>query len=101
MNAALLPSMSYEEANDLEFAGPRADDYFFENLNDGRPHILGGHSQGSRLVSMVLSEYIVERPDRHARMIAAYRMDGGLTKECLAANRPHAKATEGADDPGV
>ncbi len=38
VNAALLPSMSYEEVDDLEFAGPRTDvyaalDYFFENLN--------------------------------------------------------------------
>lgn len=105
VNAALLPSMSYEEVDNLEFAGPRTDvyaalDYFFENLNGGRPYILAGHSQGSRLISMVLAEYMLEHPDRYARMIAAYRVGDGLTKEYLAAN-PHVKAAQGADDLGV
>lgn len=105
VNAALLPTMAYDEIDELEFSGPRTDvyaalDYFFENLNDGRPYILAGHSQGSRLISMVLAEYMLEHPDRYARMIAAYRIGDGLTKEYLAAN-PHVKAAQGADDLGV
>ncbi len=75
--------------------------------------MLAGHSQGSRLISMVLAEYMLEHPDRYARMIAAYRVGDGLTREYLAANphvgltreylaaNPHVKAAEGPDDLGV
>lgn len=105
VNGALLSAMSYEEIDELEFAEPRTDvyaalDYYFENYNGGRPFILAGHSQGSRLIGMVLAEYMIEHPDRYERMIAAYRIGDGLTKPYLAAN-PHVKPAQAADDLGV
>ena len=105
VNAEKLPIMSFEEVDDAEWAEPRTDvyaalDYYFENLNNGRPYFLAGHSQGSRLCYMVLSEYMSEHPDYYANMIAAYCIGDSLTKYYLAEN-PHVKAAQGADDTGV
>ena len=63
VNATKLSAMSFEEVDAAEWAEPRTDvyaalDYYFENLNGGRPYFLAGHSQGSRLSCMVLSLYM-------------------------------------------
>ena len=105
VSAAKLPVMSYEEVDRAEWAEPRTDvyaalDWYFENLNRGRPYFLAGHSQGSRLCYMVLSEYMKEHPDYYANMIAAYCPGDSLTKQYLAEN-PHVKAAQAADDLGV
>ena len=105
VNAEKLPLMSFEEVSENEWAEPRTDvyaalDYYFENLNDGRPYFLAGHSQGSRLLYMTLSEYMSEHPEYYANMIAAYCIGDSLTKEYLAEN-PHVKAAQGAEDTGV
>lgn len=97
--------MSFEEVDDAEWAEPRTDvyaalDYYFENLNDGRPYFLAGHSQGSRLCYIVLSEYMKEHPDYYENMIAAYCIGDSLTKKYLEEN-PHVKAAQSADDLGV
>ena len=75
-------------------------DYYFENLNDGRPYFFAGHSQGSRLCYMVLSEYMKEHPEYYENMIAAYCIGDSLTKKYLEEN-PHIKAAQSADDLGV
>ena len=105
VNASMLPEMRYEDVDHAEWAEPRTDvyaalDYYFENLNDGRPYFLAGHSQGSRLCYMVLSEYMKEHPDYYANMIAAYCLGDSLTKQYLEEN-PHVKAAQAADDLGV
>ena len=105
VNSVKLPEMSFEEVDAAEWAEPRTDvyaalDYYFENLNQGRPYFLTGHSQGSRLCYMVLSEYMREHPDRYANMIAAYCLGDSLTKQYLEEN-PHVKAAQAADDLGV
>ena len=105
VNAVRLPEMSFEEVDRAEWAEPRTDvyaalDYYFENLNRGRPYFLAGHSQGSRLCYMVLSEYMKEHPDYYANMIAAYCLGDSLTKQYLEEN-PHVKAAQAADDLGV
>ena len=105
VNGAKLHEMSFEEVDAAEWAEPRTDvyaalDYYFENLNQGRPYFLAGHSQGSRLCYMVLSEYMKEHPDRYANMIAAYCLGDSLTKQYLEEN-PHVKAAQAADDVGV
>jgi pimeloyl-ACP methyl ester carboxylesterase len=105
VNAIKLTKMSYEEIDAAEWAEPRTDvyaalDYYFENLNQGRPYFLAGHSQGSRMCYMVLSEYMAEHPDRYANMIAAYCLGDSLTKQYLKDN-PHVKAAQGANDVGV
>ena len=105
VNASKLPEMSFEDVDRAEWAEPRTDvyaalDYYFENLNQGRPYFLAGHSQGSRLCYMVLSEYMEEHPDHYANMIAAYCLGDSLTKQYLEEN-PHVKAAQAADDVGV
>ena len=77
VNGMKLADMSFEEVDRAEWAEPRTDvyaalDYYFENLNQGRPYIMAGHSQGSRLCYMVLSEYVKEHPDYYKNMIADY-----------------------------
>ena len=105
VNSTKLSKMSFEEVDTAEWAEPRTDvyaalDYYFENLNQGRPYFLAGHSQGSRLSYMVLSEYMKEHPDYYANMIAAYCLGDSLTKQYLEEN-PHVKAAQTADDLGV
>jgi len=105
VNATKLSKMSFEEVDEAEWAEPRTDvyaalDYYFENLNRGRPYFLAGHSQGSRLSYMVLSEYMKEHPEYYANMIAAYCIGDSLTKGYLEEN-PHVKAAQAADDLGV
>ena len=48
------------EEDQAELTEPRTNvyvalDYYFKNLNLGRPYFLAGHSQGSRLYYMVLT----------------------------------------------
>ncbi len=105
VNALKLPMMSFEEVDNAEWSEPRTDvyaalDYYFENLNNGKPYFFAGHSQGSRLIYMVLSEYMKEHPDYYENMIAAYCIGDSLTKEYLKEN-PHIKAAQSADDLGV
>lgn len=105
VNGTKLSKMSFDEVDQAEWAEPRTDvyaalDYYFKNLNQGRPYFLAGHSQGSRLSYMVLAEYMKEHPDYYANMIAAYCIGDALTKSYLEEN-PHVKAAQGADDLGV
>jgi hypothetical protein len=105
VNGAKLTMMSFEEVRDKEWAEPRTDvyaalDYYFENLNNGRPFFLAGHSQGSNLCLIVLSEYMKEHPDYYERMIATYCIGYSVTKQYLEEN-PHIKVAQAADDLGV
>ena len=84
---------------------PKADvfaafDYYIKNYNNGRPFILAGHSQGSVVLTLLLSEYMKENPQVYDRMIAAYVIGFSVTTEYLAKN-PHLKFAEGPDDTGV
>lgn len=58
VNGALLAGMTFEAVDEAEWAEPRTDvyaalDYYFTNLNEGRPYIIAGSSQGSRLIGEV------------------------------------------------
>lgn len=75
-------------------------DYYFENLNEGRPFILAGHSQGSVWLTVVLEDYMKEHPEYMERMVAAYVIGYSVTEDYLARN-PHLKFATGADDTGV
>ena len=105
VNGMKLSKMSFEEVDQAEWLEPRTDvyaalDYYFENLNQGRPYFLAGHSQGSRLSYIVLSDYMKAHPDYYAKMIAAYCIGDSLTGKYLEEN-PHVKAAQAADDLGV
>ncbi len=75
-------------------------DYYFENLNDGRPFILAGHSQGSVWLTLILEDYMKEHPEYLENMVAAYAIGYSITEDYLERN-PHLKFAEGKDDTGV
>jgi hypothetical protein len=75
-------------------------DYYIKHYNKGRPFILAGHSQGSNLLVLLLSEYMKEHPEVYKRMIAAYVIGYSVTDDYLAQN-PHLKFAEGPADTGV
>jgi len=105
INAMHLPMMPFEAVAQAQWAEPRTDvfaalDYYFENLNGGRPFFLAGHSQGSHMILMVLAEYMREHPEHYEKMVAAYCIGESLTRPFLAEN-PHVKAAQCADDLGV
>lgn len=78
----------------------RALDYYFKHYNNGKPFILAGHSQGSQIITTLLSDYMKEHPEYQKRMIAAYVIGYSVTKQYLEEN-PHLKFAECADDTGV
>jgi hypothetical protein len=75
-------------------------DYYIKNLNDGRPFILAGHSQGSILIAEILSDYMKANPEVYKRMIAAYAIGAPLNKAYYATN-PHVKPAKNEKDLGV
>lgn len=104
-NMAALAALTPEERNKTLASVPKEDvftalDYYFENLNDGRPFILASHSQGSAMQSFVLAEYMKAHPEYLKRMIAAYVIGYSITEDYLKENQ-HLKFAEGADDTGV
>ena len=75
-------------------------DYFFEHLNQGRPYILAGHSQGSMMLKIALRDYFQEHADYLERMVAAYVIGYSITADDLEAN-PALRFAEGEDDVNV
>ena len=74
-------------------------DYYLTNLNQGRPFIIAGHSQGASVVIALLENYMTKHPEALSRMIAAYPIGFAVTKEWLA--KTGLKFAEGATDTGV
>jgi len=104
-DAAYCLSLPLDEQNKFIGSIPKSDafaafDYYIKNYNNGRPFILAGHSQGSQLLTLLLSEYMKENPDVYKRMVAAYVIGYSVTDEYLAQN-PHLKFAEGPSDTGV
>ena len=75
-------------------------DYYFNNLNQGRPFIIAGHSQGSNTTLKLLSTYFARHKELLSRMVAAYPIGYSVTDSYLAAN-PHLRFAEGETDTGV
>ena len=75
-------------------------DYYFKNINNGRPFMLAGHSQGSSTLMKLLENYFSENPGYLERMIAAYPIGFSVTDKFLASHQ-YLKFAEGADDTGV
>ena len=71
-------------------------DYYMENLNNGRPFIIAGFSQGGIMTQSLL----VHMSDKqYKQVIAAYSIGYELTEDIL--KKDHIKAAEGEDDLGV
>lgn len=92
-------SANSERATDLAYADvARAFDDFIANRNDGRPFILAGHSQGSRLLRRLIEQRIDGRPVAR-RMVAAYLVGHWIERSWFAGLRD-VKPCEAADDTG-
>ena len=105
LNGIIAFSAPAEERDALLETKPKDDifaavDYYFENYNEGRPFIIAAHSQGSEMLTFLLSEYFAEHSEYLDRMIAAYALGFSVTDEYLNDN-PHLKFAEGEDDTGV
>ncbi len=74
-------------------------DYYLTKLNQGRPFILAGHSQGASVLIALLENYITKHPEALNRMVAAYPIGFAVTKDWLA--KTGLKFAEGATDTGV
>lgn len=77
----------------------RAFDYYIENLNNGRPFILAGHSQGSEQIINLIKEKF-EDPELMNKLVAAYVIGYSVTDEDLEQCK-WMKIAESADDFGV
>lgn len=75
----------------------RSFDYYITHLNQGRPFILAGFSQGAYALMQIMKEM----PDSIAsRMVAAYAIGYKVTAEDTAACN-HLRSANGATDTGV
>jgi len=70
--------------------------YYMENLNNGRPYVLAGMSQGGMMVRGILKRMTDEE---YSKMKVAYCMGFGLSGEDLTYS--HIKPAEGEFDKGV
>ncbi len=75
-------------------------EYYTKHLNNGRPFILAGHSQGSALLLSILARYMKEHAEVYERMIAAYIIGCPVTKPFLS-KFSHLKIAESSEDTGV
>lgn len=76
----------------------RAFDYYINNFNKGRPFILAGHSQGSRLLLMLLKRRFCDT-SLQKKLIAAYVIGWSVTGEDLK-KYPHLQMSNTADQTG-
>jgi hypothetical protein len=74
-------------------------EYYFKNLNNGRPIILAGFSQGSQLLLMLLKEYFNDTKYSD-KLVAAYCIGWRITEEDLTTH-PHLKMAQNENDTGV
>lgn len=74
-------------------------EYYMENLNEGRPFILAGFSQGSQLLMMLMEEYF-DDPLYREQLIAAYCIGWRVTQSDIEAF-PHLEMAAGESDTGV
>lgn len=73
--------------------------YYIENLNNGRPFIIAGHSQGTMALIELIKNRFGDDKDLRDRMVAAYLIGYTVTDEDLA--KAGLNAAQSADDTGV
>lgn len=73
-------------------------DYYIQHLNNGRPFILAGHSQGAGIVYSLIKTRINQ--NNHSQMVAAYPIGYRVTAAELKAC-PYILPARGATDIGV
>lgn len=105
LDASWWLSKSKEDQADYLNGVPKADviaafDYYINNLNNGRPFILVGHSQGAALIKEILFDYMAQHPELNDRLVAAYVLGESVTQADLNQNIGVHFAT-GASDTGA
>ncbi|MBN1432792.1 MAG: DUF3089 domain-containing protein [Methanomicrobiaceae archaeon] len=74
-------------------------DYYIENLNEGRPFIIAGHSQGTMALIELIKNRFGDDEELRSRLVAAYLIGYTVTDDDLAKAR--LTAATGATDTGV
>ncbi|UUX91937.1 DUF3089 domain-containing protein [Methanoplanus endosymbiosus] len=74
-------------------------DYYISNLNEGRPFIIAGHSQGTMALIELIKDRFGDDEELRSRMVAAYLIGYTVTDDDLA--KAGLTAAKGADDTGV
>lgn len=74
-------------------------EYYITNLNEGRPFIIAGHSQGTMALIELIKNRFGDDEDLRNRLVAAYLIGYTVTDADLEA--AGLTAAEGADDTGV
>lgn len=102
----VLSMKSYKEQDEAVRIIPGADGiaafkYYLQYYNNNKPFILAGHSQGSNVLLILLSEIISRQKILCEKMIAAYVIGFSVTDEYLDANDGVLKFATGPDDTGV
>ncbi len=105
VDAMYKSTLPIDQQLELEAGIPTSDavsafDYYIKHLNNGRPYILAGHSQGSNLLANILSGHMKKNPKLYKRMVAAYVIGYSITSDYLEQN-PQLKFAEGPSDTGV
>jgi len=73
--------------------------YYMENINNGRPFILAGHSQGSMTLISLMRD-LFNSPDLQKQLVAAYLIGYSITPEDFK-NYPWMKPATNSGDTGV
>lgn len=74
-------------------------DYFIENLNNNRPFMIAGHSQGTMTLITLIKERLGKSPELRERLVAAYLIGYTVTNEDLA--EAHLPLAQSATDVGA
>jgi len=74
-------------------------DYYLNHLNEGRPFILAGHSQGTTALIELVKKRFGDNEELRSRMVAAYLIGYTVTDDDL--KKSGLKAAESASDTGV
>ncbi|WP_317135869.1 DUF3089 domain-containing protein [Methanochimaera problematica] len=74
-------------------------EYYIDNLNEGRPFIIAGHSQGTMTLIELIRNRFGDDEELRNRLVAAYLIGYTVTDEDL--EKAGLSAAEGANDTGV
>ena len=99
-NVYTLPEEEAERLKLFAYADVKdAFDYYMQNMNDGRPFILAGFSEGAEMVIRLMKDCFDEE-SLQKHLVACYAIGWRLTQE-ETESFPQLKAAEGESDTGV
>lgn len=100
LNVYTMSPGKREQYLELAYSDVRdAFEYYLDNVNDGRPIILAGFSQGADMALRLMKDCFSD-PDLLSQLIACYAVGWSITEEEMQ-QFPHLKFAQGEDDTGV